>query len=118
MVRVAGVMRPSGRWIASRSSASAAWTSLWQRSRTSAGMSPAADRASDTPNRRWMTPSWTSRARSMRSVSARARSPWRVAARAATASAAVLPTVQCISSWSASGSNSSVPRSVSSTPYQ
>ena len=70
----------------------------WQRSRTSAGMSPAADRASDTPNRRWMTPSWTSRARSMRSVSARARSPWRVAVRAATASAAVLPTVQCSSS--------------------
>jgi hypothetical protein len=111
-------VRPSGRWIASRSSSRAPWTSVRQRSRTAAGMSPAVDSASDTPNSRWMTPSWTSRARSMRSVSARARSLWRVAVRAATASAAVLPTVHSISSWLSSGSNSSVPRSARRIPYQ
>ena len=74
--------RASGRWIAVRSSSVAACSSSAQRSRWGAVRSPGAPSASATPNRRWTTRSCTSRARSSRSPRWRARSCWRVAARA------------------------------------
>ena len=48
---------------------------------------------SETPNSRWITRSWISRARSMRAWSRRARPCWLVAMRTLAASAAVLPSV-------------------------
>ena len=63
------------------------------RSRASRESSFSLEKAIVIPNRRWMTPSWMSRARSMRSCSWRARSCWVVATRAWVASATVLPIV-------------------------
>ena len=52
-----------------------------------------AENAIEMPNSRWITPSWISRARSIRSCSWRASSWLRVAIRASAASAATLPIV-------------------------
>ena len=49
--------------------------------------------ASSTPNSRWITLSWTSRARSIRSCSLRARACWNGRGARASASAATLPSV-------------------------
>ena len=64
--RVARGARPSGRCSALRRSPSAAWVSAAQRSRAAAGRSPSPSSAIETPNRRWITSSWISRARSIR----------------------------------------------------
>ena len=63
------------------------------RPRASAESSWSAENAIETPNSRWITPSWISRARSMRSCSWWASSWLRVAMRAWVASAATLPIV-------------------------
>ena len=94
VVSVAGALRPSGRCSARRRSRSAAWSSTVTRSRASAGSGASLETTSSTPNSRWITPSCTSRARSIRSCSWRARACWNVACRAASASAEVLPSVQ------------------------
>ena len=73
VVWVARGARPSGRWSAVRSSPSASCVSLAHRSRASAGRSPSPSSAIETPNSRWITPSWISRARSIRCSSWRAR---------------------------------------------
>ena len=90
---VGGDERPSGRCSAERSSPSAAPTSAAQRARASAVSGCSDDSASETPNSRWTTPSWMSRAKSMRSSSSRARSAAYVAIRDADASASVLPSI-------------------------
>ena len=68
-------MRPSGRCSARRRSTSAACSSAAIRWRASGVSSAEDENTSWTPNRRWITPSCTSRARSMRSCSCRARAP-------------------------------------------
>ena len=76
-----------------RSSPSAAPTACAQRARASAVSGCSEDRASETPNSRCTTPSWMTRAKSMRSSNSRARAPCDVAIREADASPSVLPSI-------------------------
>ena len=118
VVCVSGAVRLSGRCRARRRSKSAAWSSAPIRSRAAGESSAMLLNTSWMPNRRWITDSWTSRARSMRSCSWRAWACLFVAWRAKAASAAVLPSVH--SRWR-SGSRSggrSGPRSERITPSQ
>ena len=97
VVCVSGATRPSERCSARRRSTSAACSSAAIRSRASGDSSAWLENTSCTPNSRWITPSCTSRARSIRSCSWRARACWLVASRAWVARAAVLPSAH--SAW-------------------
>ena len=87
---------PSGRAAAAARGAGRAARPAARPSRARAprrGSGASLETTSRTPNSRWITPSCTSRARSIRSCSWRAARRWNVAWRAASASAAGLPSV-------------------------
>src|SRR5215210_3609818 len=103
---------------ASRRSPSAASISAAALRRSSSASGTSEPSASEIPNSRWVTRSWTSRARSIRSESRRLRSSCRVTSRTWLASAAVRPRASIVERSVSVRSKGSPSRSAKITPSQ